>query len=72
MGWPVTEKNFLVSMMPWFERVLKLKDKMKEKNLVNAKATCVPPCKGFIVATLAGPKKHIHARCTECKKQMME
>lgn len=64
--------DFWAGVKPWMERVFKLKKKMLEKGLRKAKATCEPPCKGFIVGYLAGPKNHIHARCIECKLSLME
>ena len=63
--------SWVDEVMPWLNRVMKLKAKMIERGLVDARAKCL--CDGGeIRARLAGPKKHIHARCDKCKQQVME
>jgi len=71
MGWSMTD-NWLADYVPWINRVMKLKAKMLEKKLSRAKATCLPPCKGFIYASIAPSNKHIWANCSECKRRLME
>lgn len=47
-----------------FETAIKLKRRMQSKKLRRARAVC-PHCDGgMISAVLAGPKDHIHARCS--------
>lgn len=50
-----------------------LKDKMKVKGLRACRCAC-PSCKerGKCVATLNGPRDHLHMRCTACGWGMME
>lgn len=66
------DKDFWGKHIEFLERVIKLKKKMLEKGLQRARATCVAPCEGFIMAALAPNNKHIRAHCTVCKRQMME
>ena len=67
-----SNEEFWESMKPWMERAFKLKKVMLEKKIRQAQTTCLPPCKGFIIGYLAGPKNHLHAGCSECKRRIME
>lgn len=50
----------------------KMKEKMREKKIVRARAKC-PDCPGkFLHASLAGPRDHIRFRCDCRKRQLME
>lgn len=63
--------SWVEDMMPWLNRVMKLKAKMIERGLRQARAKCL--CDGGeIRAVLRGPKNHIHAGCDRCKQQVME
>jgi len=64
--------DWFKSFKPFLERVMKLKVKMLEKNLSQAKATCVPPCSGFIHATIAPSNNHIWAGCKKCGRSLIE
>ncbi len=54
-----------------FKKVLVMKQNMLKKGLKKAQAKC-PYCDGFWMATLSGPKNHIHMYCTKCEVRAME
>lgn len=59
--------------MEFVERVILLKKRMLERKLSRARTNCtIGGCEGTIVATLAGRKNHVHARCDTCNLQIME
>lgn len=62
------DSDFMDKILERVKTALKIKKIMLKKNLTRARCKC-PHCQdGMINATLAGPKKHIHARCStpEC------
>lgn len=58
-------------MFEIFEKAAIMKKNMIKKGLTAAKAKC-PYCEGEWRAVLAGPKKHMHMRCTKCGIMVME
>jgi hypothetical protein len=63
--------SWIAEAMPFVNRVMKLKAKMIERGLKQARAKCL--CDGGeIRASIAGRKPHIHAHCDKCKQRVME
>ena len=62
-------------MMTTVKRAMELKQRMLERQLTQAKATC-PHCrkKDSLRLAVAGPKKHLRMHCTTpgCNTMMME
>ena len=65
-------KEFLERVGRVFPKAIIMKENMKKKGLVRARAKC-PFCAGEWHAILAGRKQHFHMRCDgDCGSMMME
>lgn len=65
---------FFAKVMPFIERVLKLKGVMLKRGLSFSKTTCtIGGCEGELHVRLdSGRKRHARAWCTKCDLTMME